>query len=464
MVKPYTSTILITILISISLLMSACSGAPAPTENANDPASNADNSSQESLDLPPPAVPNASAASVYSGETITYYSDVVGQGAMIDKMLADQFTKDTGVQITIVPKSADTTDNYDQYINLFQNESPDIDVVLLDIIWTASLAPHLLDLTAALGEEATLHYASNIENNTIDGKLVALPWFIDFGMLYYRTDLLTKYGFDHPPTTWDELETMAKTIQDGEQQAGNLDFAGFVFQAAVYEGATCNSLEWLASQGGGKLIEDGKVTLNNPAAIQALDRARQWVGSIAPPGVISFREEETRKLFQDGNAAFMRNWPYAYAMGNAADSPIKGRFAVAPLPHNEGIPSVAIIGGWELGVSAYSEHKEAATEYVRYLTSPEVQKWRAIVGSYTPSIPIVAQDPAVLEVIPFLDKFQNVEHITRPSREVGTYYTEVSNTFFFGVYEILSGKEAKNIVPQMERDIQAVLATYQAEK
>jgi trehalose/maltose transport system substrate-binding protein len=450
---PFRQHLAIVVVLCSLLMISACStGTPAPTGEDTD-----QSNAQEAITLPPPAVPNANAASAYSGETITYYSDVVGQGATIDHILADQFTQDTGIQVAIVPKSADTTDNYDQYMHLFQIQSPDIDVVLLDIIWPALLAPHLIDLTPALGEAADLHYASNIENNTIDGKLVALPWFVDFGMLYYRHDLLEQYGFAKPPETWDELEMMAKTIQDGEQQDGNSEFVGFVFQAAVYEGATCNALEWLASQGGGKLVEDGEVTINNPHAINALDRARGWVGTIAPETITSFREEDAREMFHQGNAAFMRNWPYAYAIGNSDDSPIKDRFDVAPLPHSEGYPSVSIIGGWELGVSAYSKHKEAATEYVRYLTSPEVQKWRALVGTYAPSIPSVAQDPEVLEVLPFLEKFEDVERITRPSREVGNHYTDVSNSFFFGVYEILSGTSAQDIVPQIEHDIQLLL-------
>ena len=144
-------------------------------------------------------------------------------------------------------------------------------------------APHLLDLTSRFSAEARLHYPALIENDTVDRRLIAMPWFGDFGMLYYRTDLLQKYGFAAPPRTWDDLERQATRIRDGER-ATNRTFTGFVFQGNSYEGLTCAALEWIASAGGGSVLEEGRVTLDNPRAVEALDRARQWVGSIAPGG------------------------------------------------------------------------------------------------------------------------------------------------------------------------------------
>lgn len=137
-------------------------------------------------------------------------------------------------------------------------------------------------------------------------------------MLYYRTDLLQKYGYQRPPQTWTELDQMATRIQAGERQAGNRDFWGFVFQGKAYEGLTCDALEWIFSMGGGRIIEpDGRITINNPQAIAALNMVRSWVGRISPPGVTSYAEEEARNAFQSGNAAFMRNWPYAYSLGQS---------------------------------------------------------------------------------------------------------------------------------------------------
>src|SRR5207245_6018597 len=159
------------------------------------------------------------------------------------------------------------------------------------------------------------HYPGIIDNHSVRGKLVAMPYFSDFGMLYYRTDLLQKYSLAKPPTTWDELAMQAQKIVDGEK-AANPTFAGFVFQGKSYEGLTCDALEWIASSGGGTIVDTStnKVTVNNPQAVAILNTDKGWIGTIVPRGVTSSGEEDARSTFRAGNAAFMRNWPYAYAL------------------------------------------------------------------------------------------------------------------------------------------------------
>ena len=207
-------------------------------------------------------------------------------------------------------------------------------------------------------------------NNTVDGKLVGLPWFTDGGLLYYRTDLLEKYGYTAPPKTWTELEEMAAKIQEGEHAAGNQDFWGYVWQGKPYEGLTCDALEWVYSSGGGTIVSPEKViTINNDAAAAALDRAYGWIGKITPPGVNSFQEEESRAVWHAGNAAFMRNWPYAYGLGEADDSAIKGKFDATALPGAEEGMSAATLGGWQVGVSKYSKNPEAAAKVALWLAS-----------------------------------------------------------------------------------------------
>ena len=164
---------------------------------------------------------------------------------------------------------------------------------------------------------------------------------------------------------------------------------GFVFQGNAYEGLTCNALEWVKSNGGGQIIEpDGTISINNPQAAAAIDRAASWVGTISPEGVLAYQEEESRGVWQTGNAVFMRNWPYAYALGKAPNSAIKGKFDVAPLPAGggEGARSAATLGGWNFAVSKYSQNPEAAIELALFLASPEVQKNRAIQQSNLPTI------------------------------------------------------------------------------
>jgi trehalose/maltose transport system substrate-binding protein len=212
---------------------------------------------------------------------------------------------------------------YQQY---WVAKSPDVDVYLIDVIWQGIAAPHAVDLKKYYkDDEITAYFPHIIQNNTVGDKLVSIPVYTDAGLLFYRTDLLEKYGYNAPPKTWEELAAMARKIQDGERAAGKKDFHGFVFQGKACESVTCNALEWIYSYGGGTIVEpDKKVTINNPNAIKALDTARSWVGTISPAGVTTYGEEEARNVWQAGNAAFMRNWPYAYALGADPRAPYRG--------------------------------------------------------------------------------------------------------------------------------------------
>jgi len=412
-------------------------------------------SGEMSIDVAP-EVANADAASQYSGAKLTYYGDGVGIGNQLDETLAKAFSEATGIQITVIPRPEDATETYATYQRAFEAKSGEIDVMMVDVIWPGAFAPHLADLTDAFSDMTNEWYESIVENNTIDGKLIGAPWFGDFGILYYRTDLLEKYGFDGPPATWDELEQQAKTIMEGEQ-ANNPNFWGFVFQGKAYEGLTCDALEWIASSGGGTIIENGEVTLDNDNAKAILAKAGGWVGTIAPTGVTGYQEEDARNAFQGGNAAFMRNWPYAYAQGNDEGSAVKGKFEVGPLPAGEGGESVGTLGGWQLAVSAYSKNQEAAIEFVKYMVSADVVKWRAVVATFVPLIKSVAEDPEVIANQPYLENLADVKRVTRPSRETGENYNQVSTEFFQGVNEILTGGNADDIVPTIAQRIERLL-------
>ena len=311
------------------------------------------------------------------------------------------------------------------------------------------------NLKTALAKQAKLHAKGIILNNTVGGKLVAMPWFGDFGILYYRTDLLKKYGYAAPPKTWAQLGAMAKKIQDGER-ANNPNFYGFVYQGNAYEGLTCDALEWLASSGGGQFIDGGKVTINNPRAVAMLNLQRSWVGKITPRGVTTYQEDESENAFTAGNAAFMRNWPYAYAIGQ--DGPIKGKFDVTVLPHDReqrirrnrrrlAARSVEVL-----------EAAPAAVELVRYLTSPAVERFDAIYNSNVPTIPAVAALPAVRKVNPWLKpEIADVTRVTRPSRYLGTKYAQGSQIIYQGINQILNGQDAKNVLPGMAQRLERVL-------
>ncbi|HYI16427.1 MAG TPA: ABC transporter substrate-binding protein, partial [Thermomicrobiales bacterium] len=403
-----------------------------------------------------PEVPNADEASAFSGASLTYYGDGVGIGNELDETLAAKFAEATGIEVEVIPRPESSTETFATYQRAFDAQSGDIDVMMVDVVWPGAFAPHLLDLGPAFEGAMDQWYESIVENNTIDGKFVGAPWFGDFGILYYRTDLLEKYEFDGPPTTWDELEAQATTIVEGES-ASNPNFTGFVFQGNAYEGLTCNALEWIASVGGGMIVEDGEVTVDNPEAIAILDQIGGWVGGIVPTGVTGYQEEDARNAFQGGNVAFMRNWPYAYSLGQADDSAVVGVFDVTGLPAGEGMDPVGTLGGWQLAVSAYSEAPEAATEFVKYMVSPEVVKWRAIVASFVPLLIDVAEDPEVIEAQPYLENLAGVTRLTRPSQSTGENYNQVSTEFFQGVNEILTGGSAEEIIPSVAQRIERLL-------
>jgi len=405
-----------------------------------------------------PKVPNAAAIrKKYGGQKITFVGDSVGNGHVRDTALAKRFTHDTGIKVSVVPHPAASDQSYAQLARAFSSKSSSIDVAMIDVVWPGAFAPYLVNLKPKLGKQSKLHIASIVANDTIKGKLVAMPWFGDYGILYYRTDLLKKYGYSAPPKTWADLFRMAKKIQDGEQKT-NPNFAGFVFQGNAYEGLTCDSLEWIASAGGGHFIDGGKVTIDNTKARQILDAMRAQIGKVTPNGVTTYQEDQTEHAFDNGDAAFARNWPYQYGIGAGAGSKVKGKFNVTVLPHGTSGGSVGTVGGWQLAISRFSKHKGAAIEFVRYMTSPAVEKFDAITNSNVPTIVSVAKNKAVVKANPYLKPaIASVPRVTRPAKFFGTHYNEASKVIYQGVNQILTGSPASQVLPQIKSKLQQIL-------
>jgi trehalose/maltose transport system substrate-binding protein len=375
--------------------------------------------------------------------TIAISCGAVGLELEICQEGAEAWAEATGNQVEVISTPNSATERLALYQQILAANSADIDVFQIDVIWPGILANHFVDLQEYIDQEMIAqHFPAIIANNTVDGRLVGMPWFTDAGLLYYRTDLLEKYG-KQPPTTWQELTATAQEIQDGERAEGNDKMWGFVFQAKAYEGLTCDALEWVDSFGGGAIVaDDGSITINNDKAAEALDFAATWIGTIAPEGVLNYSEEEARGVFQSGNAVFMRNWPYAWALGNAADSAISGKIGVSALPKGgEGGKHTGVLGGWQLAVSKYSPNAEVAADLVAYLTSYDEQKRRAIKGSYNPTIEALYQDQEVLAATPvFGDLYETfVNAVARPSKVTGAKYNQVSSEFFNAAHDVLSG-------------------------
>jgi len=391
--------------------------------------------------------------------TLTVLAGAVGQELELTKAAADRYMADhPNITVNVVDTPNFVEDRLGTYLQLFEAQSTEGDVFQIDVIWPGDLAEHFVDLyDYGAADIVGDHFPAIIENNTVDGKLIGIPWFTDAGLLYYRTDLLEKYGYTAPPATWDELEEMATTIQAGERGEGNQDFWGFVFQGNAYEGLTCNALEWVKSNGGGTIISPDKIiTINNQAAADIIDQAAGWVGTIAPTGVTGFGEEEARAVWQAGNAAFMRNWPYAYSLGNAEDSPIAGVFDVAPLPAGDSGSGASTLGGWQLAVSKYSLHPAEAADLAFFLASYDEQKIRAVDGSLNPTIMSLYQDPDVLEASPFFGSLYDVfvNAVARPSTATAPNYSSVSQVFYEGVNSVLMGEtDGLTAVEGMEADL-----------
>jgi len=396
--------------------------------------------------------------------TITIAGGAVGSELEVGEEAAAIYMEACpNITVEFVPQPDSATDRLQAYQNFWAQESGDIDLYQVDVIWAGIIAEHMVDLNEYLDEEFIGQFFEGmIEGQTIDGRLVALPWFTDAAGLYYRTDLLEEYDLE-VPTTWDELEAAAQTIQDGVRaETGNDDFWGYVWQGNAYEGLTCDAHEWVASTIGSTFITpEGEITVNQEAVIEIIDQAAGWVGTISPPGVTGYDEEGSRAVWQNGDAAFMRNWPYAYGLGNGEDSVIAGNFGYAPLPAGASGEAAACLGGWQLGVSAYSENIEAAVSVAQFLAGYEGQKLRALsTFGANPTIPALYEDEELLaenELFGLLGPIL-ASAVARPSGITGASYNDASELFYQAVHSVLTGDAtAAEAMDNLELDLEDFL-------
>jgi trehalose/maltose transport system substrate-binding protein len=393
---------------------------------------------------------------------ITFAGGSVGNELIMAQYAADIFEDacpDVSIEVVQMPDSA--TDRLNIYLQEWEAESDNIDVFQVDVIWPAIIEPHVVDMREYLSEDfINMLFEDMVAGQTVGEKLVAIPWFADAAGLYVRTDLLEEYGVEIPET-WDDLAAAATTIQEGVRaDTGNEDFWGFVWQGNDYEGLTCDAHEWLVAETGETFISaEGEVNVLNDQFIDALERAGEWVGTISPPGVTTYQEEESRAVFQSGNAAFMRNWPYAFNLAQSEDSPVAGNIDWVPLPTGDE-RSAACLGGWQLAVSQYSDNVAAATEFAKYLASPEQQLVRALIQGQLPSMPevyeneLAQEDPLLNRAGPILGTAY-----ARPSVATGASYNEASAIFSSGVHSVLTGDlDAETAAEELQINLEDFLA------
>jgi len=355
-----------------------------------------------------------------------------------------EFTAQTGIRVRLLPCPESAVEQLMLWQRLLGSGpgSPQVppDVFSVDVIWPGILEKDLIDLKPLVAGDEAQHFPGLVANMTVGGRMVALPSRMDIGLMYYRTDLLQRYGYRAPPQTWGELESMAARIQRGERARGNAGFWGYVWEGAISESLTCNALEWQASEGGGLIIDaDGRVTVNNAKAIRAWERAARWVGSISPPGVTTYKESDAMNLWLSGEAAFLRHWTVGYVMSRSDNSAVKASFGVSLLPRGEA-GRAEVFGGDGYAVSRHSTHPREAVALARFLCSRKAEAMEAHDLSTPPTIPALYADPELLAANP---QFQPVKDvvlegmIARPSTVTGEKYAEISAAYATAVHSVL---------------------------
>jgi len=356
-----------------------------------------------------------------------------------------EFTRDTGIVVRLLPSPESARDKLALWQELLRTGASGPDVYGIDVIWPRMLDEDLIDLKPYFAREVSAQFPTMAASYTVGDKVVAVPYRADIGLLFYRTDLLERYGYREPPRTWDELETMAARMQAGERARGRKEFWGFVWQGAAAEALTCNALEWQAAEGGGQIIEDDEtISVNNPHAIRAWQRAARWVGSISPPSVVGYQEWDALNLWTAGDAAFMRNWPTAYVDSGAAGSSVRNTFDTTVLPGGK-TPGVGTLGGAGLAVSRFSAHRRESLELVRYLSSRDVQVRRSRVLAEPPTLPELYDRPVVIESNPrfaLLRQAFRTGSVSRPSAVTGKKYQEVTDAYIAAVHSVLTGERS----------------------
>ena len=379
--------------------------------------------------------------------------------------LIQQFTRETGIHLKNIPVPESTLDQLDVSRKLLREGDSGPDVLGIDLIWSGVLEGDLIDLRPYLAAEISSLEPQLMPSYTVDGKIVAIPYGAQIGVLEYRTDLLREYGYDHPPKTWDELESMASQIQAAERAKGKKDFWGYVWQGVAAEALTCNALEWQAAEGGGRIIENNRtISVNNPAAIRAWQRAKRWIGWISPPSVIAYHEVDSMNALDSGGAAFGRVWGGTtittgrqFRLHHLRSSLTPSRTGYTSVP---GGPRgrAGTLGGSGMAVTRHSVHPQEAIELVRFLTRAEIHssEQEQSASADLPPQPKVYDLPSLSDPMNYSEKpgQHRTGVVIRPSSVVGPKYEQVTRAYFGAVHAVLTGqKGAPEAAAELEKEL-----------
>lgn len=372
--------------------------------------------------------------------------------------IIEEFNKThPNIQVEFREMPSDTGAQHDAYVTALNAGDTSIDVLALDVVWPAEFAQagyvHPLDRfiqkeSIDLGE----YNQGAVSAALFKGKQWAMPRFIDTGLLFYRTDLVSE---DQVPQTWDDLTAKGREISGQEGTK-----FGYLMQAKQYEGLVCNTLEFIAAYGGNFLDEGGNVIINSPEAIKGLNKLVEIANSDYVPGnITTFTETESHTAFIEGQSAFIRNWPYQWNIANnPKESKIVDQIGVAPLPKGDA-GSAAALGGWMTAISKHSKHPKEAWEFVKFITGKEGQKISAIEGGLAPTIPALFEDQEVLDANPFFANKGFVNGLNAAvSRPVVPNYAEISEIIQIQVSKAIAGQQTvEEAVKSMETQMKAKL-------
>jgi multiple sugar transport system substrate-binding protein len=390
-------------------------------------------------------------------DALTISGSAVGREADVLRAQLAQFSAARGIAVELraTPDAADQ--RHQLYVQWLNARAPQPDILQIDVVWTPEFAAAgwLLPLdqfSAPLDD----FFPAAIEANRWNSALFGLPWFIDVGMLYWRTDLL-----DRAPVSFDDLTSAARVaMRNGSVRQG------LALQAARYEGLVTVFVELLGGFGGRILDDRGVVVVDSEAAVNALTWLRDaiHVDGIVPSAALTWHEEETRFAFQNGTAAMMRNWPYAYALLHAPDSPVAEKFAIAPMPSAAGGTPTAALGGSQLAINARTRRGRDAWSLVEFLTAPEQMIERARLVGQLPSRRSLYEKNAGLSDIAGIKRAEafRIVSAARP-RPVTPVYTQLSEILQIHLHRALTRQhEPRAALESAARDMRALLARTRA--
>jgi len=362
--------------------------------------------------------------------------------------LVKQFNQQNpGIHAKLLEFSTSADEQRAQFVQRQQAKSGECDVFYSDVIWTAEFASQkwLYDMSPYVNTLKSKLIPATLESVHFDNKYWGVPQQTDSAFLYYRTDQVKT-----PPTTWQQVYQEAKAND------------GIVYQGAPYEGLTCDFLELAFAAGGQVLSPDGKKSaINSPANVKALQFMVDGVkNGTAANGVTTYMEEESRRYWESGKATFMRNWPYAYTLGEKKGSKVAGKFKVMPFPQFEGAGKAGILGGHNQVISVYSKNPGAALKWVDFFTGKDWQKETFIKWSLAPTVAAVYDDPDVQKAFPFASQLKEAVSQAK-ARPVSPVYPQISQAIYNNVNAALSGKVSpSDAMKTADGQINKALATF----